>query len=253
MSNFNAYSKYYDLIYNSKDYSSEADYVISLFKKYGSKIINVLELGSGTGNHANYFTSKNYNITGIERSGEMVLLSNEKRINGFNAINGDISNTFLDTKFDAVISLFHVISYLTENDSLLNCFKITNKHLEVGGLFIFDAWYTPAVLTQQPSNKIKKLEDEFIKVVRIAEPISDHTKNTIDVNFSIFITNKFNSSTELIVESHKMRHFSICEIHLLCNLSGFELIQSEELVSANIPDTNSWGVCFVLRKIKNNE
>ena len=63
MSNFNAYSKYYDLIYNSKDYSSEADYVISLFKKYGNKIINVLELGSGTGNHANYFTSKNYNNT----------------------------------------------------------------------------------------------------------------------------------------------------------------------------------------------
>jgi hypothetical protein len=50
-----------------------------------------------------------------------------------------------------------------------------------------------------------------------------------------------------------MRHFSICEIQLLCNLSGFELIQSEEFLSANKPDTNSWGVCFVLRKIKNNE
>jgi SAM-dependent methyltransferase len=165
MNNFNAYSKYYDLIYNNKNYSSEVDYVISIFKKYGNSINNVLELGSGTGNHANYFTSKNYNITGIERSQEMVLLSNEKKINGFNSINGDISNTFLDTKFDAVISLFHVISYLTENDSILNCFKITNKHLEVGGLFIFDAWYTPAVLTQQPSNKIKKLKTNLLKLL----------------------------------------------------------------------------------------
>jgi SAM-dependent methyltransferase len=253
MSNFNAYSKYYDLIYNNKNYSSEVDYVTSLFNKYGSKINNVLELGSGTGNHANYFTSKKYNITGIERSKEMVLLSNEKKINGFHAINGDISNTFLDIKFDAVISLFHVISYLTENDSILNCFKTTNKHLEVGGLFIFDVWFTPAVLTQQPSNKIKKLEDENIKVVRIAEPLSDHTKNTIDVNFSIFITNKRNSSTELIEESHKMRHFSISEIDLLCKLSGFEILHTEEFLTTNNPDTNTWGVCFVLRKIKDNE
>ena len=46
MFNFNAYSKYYDLIYNNKDYSSEVDYVINLFKKYGSNINNVLELGS---------------------------------------------------------------------------------------------------------------------------------------------------------------------------------------------------------------
>jgi SAM-dependent methyltransferase len=251
MSNFNAYSKYYDLIYNNKEYNSEVDYVINLLKKYGNNISKILELGSGTGNHANYFTSKNFTITGIERSKEMVFQADTKNIKGFKSINGDITNTYLETKFDAVISLFHVISYLTNNEDVLKCFNITNKHLEIGGLFIFDVWFTPAVLTQQPSNKIKKLEDENIKVVRIAEPLSDHVNNTIDVNFSIFITNKLNSNTELILESHKMRHFSISEIDLLCKLSGFELLHSEEFLTTNKSDTNTWGVCFVLRKIKN--
>jgi hypothetical protein len=78
MSNFNAYSKYYDLIYNNKNYIFEVDYVISLFKKYGNSINNVLELGSGTGNHANYFTSKMEN-----KSKDYGMSSSNNKFTGF--------------------------------------------------------------------------------------------------------------------------------------------------------------------------
>ena len=42
---FNLYSKYYDLLYSDKDYSSESDYVIQTLDKYSNFKIEKLEYG----------------------------------------------------------------------------------------------------------------------------------------------------------------------------------------------------------------
>ena len=66
--NFKLYSQYYDLLYQDKDYEKEALYVHDLIQTYVPQAKNILELGSGTGKHAQRFSNLGYAILGIERS-----------------------------------------------------------------------------------------------------------------------------------------------------------------------------------------
>ncbi|HEY2400385.1 MAG TPA: class I SAM-dependent methyltransferase, partial [Steroidobacteraceae bacterium] len=49
---FDAYAAYYDLLYRDKDYPGEARYVQSLLRRHGVSDGDLLELGCGTGRHA---------------------------------------------------------------------------------------------------------------------------------------------------------------------------------------------------------
>ena len=127
----------------------------------------ILELGSGTGAHGLILQNIGYDIYGLEQSLQM---TDKANLRGFPCEQADIREFTIDRKFDAVISLFHVISYIIDNESLNQVFKNASNCLNPGGLFIFDVWYSPAVYHQKPEIRIKKVEDEEICVIRLAEP-----------------------------------------------------------------------------------
>lgn len=249
MTNFQQYSKYYDLLYKDKNYKEESQYVIDKINEFSPNAKQMLELGSGSGSHAYYFCEAGFEITGIERSEDMIAVSKSKKIIGFNPVLGDISSFELSERFDVALSLFHVVSYLTDNESLINCFKTTHKHLNSDGIFMFDVWYSPAVYHQKPETRIKRLENDEIEIIRLAESKVDYEKNEVAVNFEVIIKDKLTHITEKIKEQHLMRHFSIPEIKMLAIHTGFDVILTEEFFTTNSPSENTWGVCFVLKKI----
>ena len=128
---FNFYSHYYDLLYQDKDYHSEAAYIDSLLKKYAISQSNILEFGSGTGIHAGYLCELGYLVHGVELSSEMVARS--KHSPGFVLQQGDIRSIQLGRKFGTVLSLFHVLSYQVTNDDVLSVFARASDHLDSGG------------------------------------------------------------------------------------------------------------------------
>ncbi|MES2431372.1 MAG: class I SAM-dependent methyltransferase [Bacteroidota bacterium] len=246
--NFNSYSKYYDLLYKDKDYESESAYVEGLVKTYQPNAKNILELGCGTGNHAAILCRSGYDVTGLERSADMVELANKKGIPNFHPRVADIIDFKVGEKFDVAISLFHVLSYLTDNKDLLSCFKAVYDHLNLNGIFVFDVWYTPAVYVQQPLTRVKRISNNEIEVTRIAESDINYNSNTVDVNYQIIIKDISSGQMEVHNEKHPMRHFSIPEIEVLAVATNFEVIKTEEFQTHNSPGSNTWGVCFVLKK-----
>lgn len=250
MGNFHEeYSQYYDLLYRDKNYEAESRYVLNTLKNWKTEIKDVLELGCGSGNHAQYLVKNALNVWGIEQSKMMVSEARGKKIANFYPQIGNITSFQLDKKFDAVISLFHVISYLTENKDLLNCFQLVNQHLKLEGIFLFDVWYSPAVYTLKPETKIKRIEDGEIEIIRIAESEMRHNYNVVDVQFEVVVKNKPTNQTKTIIEKHSMRHFSIPEINLLAQMSNFQVVLVEEFLTQNPVSQTSWGVTFVLKKI----
>ncbi|MCX6235978.1 MAG: class I SAM-dependent methyltransferase, partial [Bacteroidia bacterium] len=243
--NFNLYSKYYDLLYRIKDYNAEAKYISDCIKNYFPHAKTILEFGSGTGGHGLILHKMGYNIYGLERSKQMV---EEARFHGFPCGQADITNFEIGQKFDAVISLFHVISYINDNASLEKVFRNASKCLNSGGLFIFDVWYSPAVYHQKPETRIKKVQNEEISVIRMAVPEIHIDKNVVDVNYSILVKDKSTDKWMEFQEKHPMRHFSIPEIDLFASFTGFELLKAEEFLTGNQPSENTWGVNFILRK-----
>ena len=166
----------------------------------------------------------------------------------FSCEQADITNFEIDRKFDVVISLFHVISYINDNNSLIKVFRNASKCLNSGGLFIFDVWYSPAVYHQKPEPRIKKVENEEISVVRMAEPKIHVNQNVVDVNYSILVKDKNIDKWIEFQEKHPMRHYSIPEIDLLATFTGFDLLKAEEFLTGNQPSENTWGVNFILKK-----
>lgn len=244
---FDIYSKYYDLLYSDKDYAGEVDYIANLLTSYGLTKSRVLEFGSGTGKHGSMLGEMGHSVTGIELSHEMVKIS-QKTAN-FECIQGDITSITLHKAFDCVLSLFHVVSYLVSNEQINALFANANKHLLDKGLFIFDVWYGPSVNCNQPSIRVKRMGDAEIELVRIAEPESFPDENRVDVNYTIFARPHGEQSWSKIQETHSMRYFSTPEIDLLARANGFEVLRVEEFKSGKQPDFDTWGVCYVLRKI----
>ena len=70
-----------------------------------------------------------------------------------------------------MIALFHVLSYQTSNADAQAMFETAATHIETGGIFLFDCWYGPAVLTDRPETRVKRAEDDTVEIIRIAESV----------------------------------------------------------------------------------
>ncbi len=251
MSQFgNLYSQYYDLLYSDKDYTGEVEYIDKLIKENASKTKTILDMGCGTGKHAELLCNKDYLVHGIDLSREMLKIAETRREGKENRLNfshSNIQDLKLKKKFDLVVSLFHVMSYQNSNEELIKAFKVAKNHLNDDGIFIFDFWYGPAVLTDLPTTKVKRLDNQFIKVTRIAEPVLHAQENIVDVNYNIFIEDK---KTQEIIEKkelHKMRYFFDTELEIICEQIGFKIEKKCEWMTDKNPDFNSWNVVWVVK------
>jgi SAM-dependent methyltransferase len=255
MSHFKNYAAYYDLVYQDKDYPLESKYVFELIKKYGSKNIKtLLNIGSGTGKHD--FCLKKLMpqtaITGIDLSQEMVKIAEaNNHFKDIKFLAKDSRNFNLNKKYDVVTSLFHVISYQTQNSDLDKTFLNVNKHLEKGGLFIFDVWYGPAVLGQKPEKRIKHIENDKFWVERKAAPLHLEQENIVIVNYDISIKDKNTTKTYSIKEKHPMRYFFVPEMAYVLEKNGFQLLKTEESFTKKPATEKTWSACFICKKIKN--
>jgi len=250
--NFGLYSHYYDLLYQDKDYDAETAYILQLLKCYSqSDVLSLLALGSGTGIHASILSKGGIRVHGVELSEEMLSKARERLhvADGSLAFfKGDARTYRAEEKFDAVVSLFHVISYQVSNADLRAMLATAAANLKTGGLFVFDFWYGPAVLSQRPCLRVKKWENELVSIVRIAEPILDDISNTVDVNYTIFSTDKKTENTIKVFESHRMRYLFLPEVDSLLSEVGFSRASAEEWMTGRVPSIETWGCCVVAVK-----
>jgi len=250
---FEKYAQYYDLLYQDKDYRAETDYILSLIKKYQPETSQILEFGAGSGIHGRILANAGFQISGIERSQEMIDLGlsssqGKDQNTNFSCTQGDCTSTILGDDFDTVISLFHVLSYQTSNEEVLAMLKNANRQLKHGGVFIFDYWYTPAVWYLGPTLRVKRVQNQQLAITRIAEPECFRDQNIVKVKYQTFVEDLKSNHISEIKETHKMRAFETDEIEEFANQTGFTLLHSEEWLTSHTPSKETWGVCTVLQK-----
>ena len=252
--NFRKYSAVYDLLYRDKDYAAESDYVGRKLRAAAPDARSILELGCGTGKHGRLLAEAGFDVHGIERSPDMVALAQSTRgqagaaAGGFACEVGDVRSLTLDRSFDAVIALFHVVSYQANDDDLLATFRTAARHLRRGGLFLFDVWHGPAVLAQRPQPRVKEVSDADLEVVRTARPKLDTARRTVTVSYDIACRDRHSGEVVRFSEDHVMRYLFPDEIDGLAARCGLHVIASEEFMTGRVPSASSWGVIYALRK-----
>ena len=237
------YTKYYDLLYADKDYTGEFRYIFDLIQEYSKiQVSSVLDIGCGTGRHLQEFQKKGINVFGIDLSSSQ--LEQAKRNLGSNAVLQCANATIFSfsKKFDAIVSLFHVMSYQTSNEDLQKVFSNAAKHLEIGGVFLFDFWHGAGVLSDPPSIRVKRLQNADAKVIRLAEPEMLYNDNVVEVNYEII------SRNGSFKEQHRMRYLFEQELKFFAKLAGLEFITSYKWLSKE-PLNKAWyGVCVLRRE-----
>lgn len=249
---FKDYAYYYNAFYQDKDYKSEALQVDYLLKKYGENIQKIINYGCGTGRHELELSKIGYQCTGIDMSSLMIEIAQKNAMKEGLDINyyvAKIQEYRPQKKYDAVISLFHVMSYQNSNEDILSALRAARAALEQGGIFLFDVWYGPGVLSDKPVVRVKEVEDEQNRLLRIAKPVMHERENIVDVCYEVFVIDKGTGHTKAINEVHNMRYFFRPELEILLGQAGFKLVDNIDCQTLGETNFASWTSYFIAKAV----
>jgi SAM-dependent methyltransferase len=248
------YANSYDLLYSDKNYTAECSVIDAIINEYGLKPSrSILDLGCGTGNHALPLAQRGYEITGVDRSDEMLARfrrkARETNASNVSCHSGDICSIDLGRTFDAALMMFAVLGYQLENAQVLSALRSAWQHLNPGGLLVFDVWYGPAVLHLRPSERAKVIPVPGGEVLRSANGTLNIPKQTCTVNYELWRLER-NRVVARISESHQMRYFFPLELDLLLETAGFSRLRTGAFPDfTSEANETTWNVLVVARKV----
>ncbi len=222
------YSAYYDVLYSDKDYTAEVEFVTSLFNIYSTDPIrSVLELGCGSGGHAIPLARKGFSLTAVDLSSPMLEAGKKKAGEAGLDIDFktmDIRRLSLNKTFDACISMFAVLGYITNTDELVSAFRYIRKHLKQNALFVMDFWNGLAVMRMLPEVRSKEIEGKGYRILRIAEPQLDAFNHICHINYRILVFRE-NKLIDDFQELHTVRFFFPQEMAHYLKDTGFRVMK----------------------------
>lgn len=223
---FGRYSDLYDTFYAEKDYEAECGFLEAIFSDSTKRPVRtIVDLGCGTGGHAIPLALRGFEVTGVDMSQCMLEKARLKACSAGVAISlhmGDITRLNIGRSFDAAIAMFTVIGYQTTNEALRATFDAVRRHLEPGGLFVFDCWYGPAVLALGATARCKVIEVFGERIVRYATPTLNVLDHTVRVDYKI-VRSRERQILDEFDESHLVRFMFPQEIRALLGDGGFTL------------------------------
>lgn len=229
VSQFKKYAKFYNLLYQDKDYAGESAYVHSLIQEFAKKEAaecKVLDIACGTGRHIIELSKYGYKMDGSDIATSMIeeakVLARNSRLEA-NLYNYSFQESNqINNKYDVVISMFSAINYLTtfedHNKSLSNIYNL----LEEEGFFIFDFWNGTAVVRDYSPVRVLRKKNNDTEIIRISETELDLLKQDAFVKFTCLLLEN-NVKTDEFEELHHLHYYFLPEIESLLKMNKFQI------------------------------
>ena len=254
MAIFEKYARYYDLFNEEKDYESECDFLDRIFREYANQPVRtVLDLGCGTGGHSIPLGMRGYQVAGIDISPGMLDIALDKATRSSVSVElqqGDIRTARLKRKFDVVISMYAVVVYMVTNSDLSAMFQTARGHLSSGGLFVFDSWYGPAVLTDRPRDSLRSIKQpDGVHIMRFVHPETNALEHRVTLNYTTIETQN-GRVLDHTDEMHPLRFLFPQEAVYYMETNGFELVRMCPYPNLNGElTTEDWYMTVIARAV----
>lgn len=156
MAYYESFAEIYDRFMDDVPYDRWRDHLVSVFREYGIEDGLIAELGCGTGNMTERMAASGYDMTGIDRSEDMLQIAQEKQICRLSSqalasaleeqarssqilyLCQDIRSFELYGTMAGIYAVCDTMNYLLTEEDLLTVLRLVNNYLDPGGVFIFD-------------------------------------------------------------------------------------------------------------------
>ena len=248
MDAYTSFASVYDTFMDNIPYEEWTEYVISILKEYGVNDGLVLDLGCGTGNMTELLAKAGYDMIGVDNAEEMLEIAMEKRAqSGY-----DILYLFQDMRefelygtVKAIVSICDSVNYITEEEDLLEVFRLVNNYLDPKGVFIFDF------------NTIHKYRD-ILGNQTIAEDREDcsfiwdnyyyEEEQINEYELSLFIREEDSELYRKYQETHFQRAYDLETMKRLIEQSGLEYITAYDAFTKNPSTAESERIYVIARE-----
>jgi len=237
--NINSYefSEVYDILMKDVPYEKW----VKLIDKLMNKKRDLLEIGCGTGELTKILGNKNYKITAVDSSENMLVKAYEKlrTMPNISIMKGDGRKFSIDKKFDGVLSSCDVVNYMLKKEDLHNFLKNSYEVLNKDGIIIFDL-SSYSKLKNTLGNNIFINEEEG--VFYSWENRFDERNDLLEMTLNFFVKEK--SMYRRITEEQIQRAYKIEEVVKELNLIGFKDIRLFDNYKDVEPDEKSERIVF---------
>lgn len=243
------YARLYDQIYSDKDYVGECKAVAKALARNGIPGgSSILDVGCGTGRHGSLLANMGFRVTGTDLSEEMVEIARARTSDSFVVMDADEISRHTG-EFDAVVSLFDVLSYQTTPEMAKSFVRNLADNCRPDGVVVWDAWHLAGLVNDPPVARSRKLELPDGSVLeRSSSPEIDWGKSVTTVRYELRVTAL--DLERSFAEVHAMRAFTAMEMFLLADhacLEPLELLAAPTLCEE--PGDDDWHIALISRKL----
>lgn len=248
MEAYGEFARVYDMFMDNVDYENWAEYLIKQLKKYGIEDGLVLDLGCGTGVMTELLSEAGYDMIGVDNSEEMLGQAMEKREGSGHDILyllQDMREFELYGTVRAVVSICDSINYITEEEDLVQVFRLVNNYLDPKGIFVFDF------------NTVYKYR-EVLGNQTIAEDREDcsfiwdnyyyEEEQINEYELSLFIREEDSELYRKYQETHLQRGYDLETVCKCLAQSGLEFVTAYDAFTKDAPHEKSERIYVIARE-----
>jgi len=247
------YSSGYDLLNEGKDYSAEMSFILDAISGISGNRFepkSVIDFGCGSGKHLAELPKSVINVVGVDRSQEMLDIARSHLPSSIELYESEIKDFRSSSKFDLVMSLFHVASYQTTVDEILHYWKTLSESVSEYGYIFVDFWHRPAWESDPPVKRVTEKTNENLSVRRMSTPSINSLLGTVEIDIEVNFRD-LNGSEESYLELHILRGFTLLELELAIKPFGLEIVKSGTWLDIKPTlESDSWYGYVVLRKLE---
>ena len=246
MGSYESFARVYDLFMDNIPYDEWCSYLIELLKEYGIEDGLVLELGCGTGNVTERLFNAGYDMIGVDNSMDMLEIAMEKKEENKKDILyllQDMREFELYGTVRAVVSICDSMNYITEEEDLLEVFRLVNNYLDPRGGFIFDlnTEYKYRELLADNTFAEAREESSFIW-----DNFYDESSGINEYDLTLFI--REGQLYRKYEETHFQKAYSLDEVKRAALEAGMEFVAAYDACTRNPVREDSERIYVIMRE-----
>lgn len=241
---YEAFSEYYDGLMKDVDYSSRAEYIDRLIKKYKPNAVLLADLACGTGNMTVKFAQMGYDVIGVDISEDMLSKARDKSDGSILYLCQSMQELDMYGTIDAFVCTLDSLNHITDRAGLVKALERVSLFLEPDGVFVFD------MNTQYKHEHILGNNTFVYENDEVYCVWQNEYEGGGKVNIALdFFEEQEDGSYERYSEYFSETAYSFEETEEMLRCAGLKIIAAYADMTLDAPDEHSDRIVFVTAKI----